>query len=463
MERTGSRLAPFWFPDGALVTFRDLSMDYLEKLKVYGDQVKNVVVKSMFDTACGGQKILKDVLPGNLVTREYEVIVTSNDESSIHDDVHVFSLQLIQPLGSAGPGLLWHIYGAIKRTTKQVESVISSSPDFQWSVRSRKQLCSYWRNVFWTSMTKRIVISFLRRWEKVLCATLTSRLSLEETIVDFRRSATGEDQTSTDSEFAASAGRVPVCPLSIEMVLTYATLRSRESLAFATESCFGSLANCLGFHDYITPPALREFEAYKLHDVEIRYGIVQVWLIALSSPSIPLFFSPIQLCEGLTFLHNEVRLLHRNITPESIIINTTGAWKLVGFELSVQGSADGVSLARCVRVLSVNRRYYRTLWICLVDLSISRLRSQPPIGYQSTTQLHGTWVLHEKVLRYAVRYVLAGNADLCHIQSWPHVIPVSRQLLPPDEDRGRSSSADEWHIVRLTWWSAGTREDVAQP
>jgi hypothetical protein len=27
----------------------------------------------MVDTACGGQKMLKDVLPGNLVTREYEV------------------------------------------------------------------------------------------------------------------------------------------------------------------------------------------------------------------------------------------------------------------------------------------------------------------------------------------------------------------------------------------------------
>jgi hypothetical protein len=50
-------------------------MEYLEKLKVYGDQVKNVVVKSMVDTAHGGQKMLKDVLPGNLVTREFEVFI----------------------------------------------------------------------------------------------------------------------------------------------------------------------------------------------------------------------------------------------------------------------------------------------------------------------------------------------------------------------------------------------------
>ena len=56
-------------------------MEYLEKLKIYGDQVKVVLVKSMVDTACGGQKMLKDALPGNLVTREYEVIPLTNDPS----------------------------------------------------------------------------------------------------------------------------------------------------------------------------------------------------------------------------------------------------------------------------------------------------------------------------------------------------------------------------------------------
>ncbi|CAF4258159.1 unnamed protein product, partial [Adineta steineri] len=99
---------------------------------------------------------------------------------------------------------------------------------------------------------------------------------------------------------------------------------SRDSLAFATESCYGSLANCLGFHDNISQPMLKEFEDYKLFDVEIRYGIVQ-------------------LCEGLTFLHNEVKLFHRNLCPESIIINSNGAWKLSGFELCIQGSADGTN------------------------------------------------------------------------------------------------------------------------
>ncbi|CAF1657180.1 unnamed protein product [Didymodactylos carnosus] len=79
-------------------------MEYLEKLKVYGDQVKNVVVKSMVDTVLAAQGTMKDVLPGNLVTREFD---------------------LIRPLGSAGPGLLWRIYAALKRTTKQVKREIS--------------------------------------------------------------------------------------------------------------------------------------------------------------------------------------------------------------------------------------------------------------------------------------------------------------------------------------------------
>lgn len=66
-------------------------MEYLEKLKVYGDQVKNVVVKSMVDTACGGQKILKDVLPGNLVTREYDVRIEGKTFEKIKRILFVFS------------------------------------------------------------------------------------------------------------------------------------------------------------------------------------------------------------------------------------------------------------------------------------------------------------------------------------------------------------------------------------
>lgn len=39
-----------------------------------------------------------------------------------------------------------------------------------------------------------------------------------------------------------------------------------------------------------------------------------------------------QLTEGIGFLHSDVKLLHRNICPESIVINKQGAWKIFGFD-----------------------------------------------------------------------------------------------------------------------------------
>lgn len=56
--------------------------------------------------------------------------------------------------------------------------------------------------------------------------------------------------------------------------------------------------------------------SYKLHDVDTKYGLIQI-------------------CEGLSFLHADVKLLHRNICPESIIVNQQGAWKIFGFDYCV--------------------------------------------------------------------------------------------------------------------------------
>lgn len=91
---------------------------------------------------------------------------------------------------------------------------------------------------------------------------------------------------------------------------------SRESLAFATEPVFASLANILGNTTNMPHPVPQSVANYKLHDVEIKYGLMQ-------------------LSEGLGFLHSDVKLLHRNICPESIIVNHQGAWKIFGFDYCV--------------------------------------------------------------------------------------------------------------------------------
>ncbi len=50
----------------------------------------------------------------------------------------------------------------------------------------------------------------------------------------------------------------------------------RDSLAFATEPCFCSLANALGNHENMPFPLPDEFSSFKLLEVEIKYGLMQV-------------------------------------------------------------------------------------------------------------------------------------------------------------------------------------------
>lgn len=91
---------------------------------------------------------------------------------------------------------------------------------------------------------------------------------------------------------------------------------SRESLAFATEPVFASLANILGNTENMPQPVPAHLVNYKLYEVEIKYGLMQV-------------------TEGLAFLHNDVKLLHHNICPESVIVNQQGAWKIFGFDYCI--------------------------------------------------------------------------------------------------------------------------------
>jgi len=69
----------------------------------------------------------------------------------------------------------------------------------------------------------------------------------------------------------------------------------------------------IGNYENIPQPTPTNLKDYKLHDIEIRYGLLQ-------------------LGEGLAFLHSDVKLLHRNLCPESIVMNVHGAWKIFGFD-----------------------------------------------------------------------------------------------------------------------------------
>ena len=67
----------------------------------------------------------------------------------------------------------------------------------------------------------------------------------------------------------------------------------------------------------MSTPVRKEILQYEFFDVEIKYGLLQV-------------------SEGLAFLHNDVKLLFRNLCPENIILTKKGVWKLFGFEFCAQ-------------------------------------------------------------------------------------------------------------------------------
>ena len=56
-----------------------------------------------------------------------------------------------------------------------------------------------------------------------------------------------------------------------------------------------------------------------------------------------------QLTEGLAFLHNDVKMVHGNICPSSIIINKSGSWKLSGFDCAIPNANNSdATVSTCV-------------------------------------------------------------------------------------------------------------------
>ena len=74
-------------------------MDMFNKLKSsLSSSVSNTITNTVYNTG----NIISGVLPGNPVTREYEVTA------------HI---------ASSGPGLMWKVYSGFKKTTRQPASV----------------------------------------------------------------------------------------------------------------------------------------------------------------------------------------------------------------------------------------------------------------------------------------------------------------------------------------------------
>ncbi|CAL9174362.1 unnamed protein product [Musa hybrid cultivar] len=90
---------------------------------------------------------------------------------------------------------------------------------------------------------------------------------------------------------------------------------SKNAIAMVTEPVFASVANALGHLDNV-PRVPKELNGMEMGLLEVKHGMLQI-------------------AETLDFLHNQARLVHRSISPESVFITLSGAWKLGGFGFAI--------------------------------------------------------------------------------------------------------------------------------
>lgn len=125
------------------------------------------------------------------------------------------------------------------------------------------------------------------------------------------------------------------------LTLLHPVEESPDTLAFATEPCLGSLANVLGcLEERLPQHAQYEARGYQFLNFELKYGLSQVstvnWNGAphLSCDSRTGHASLTQLTEALLYLHGSCKIVHRNLSPQSVVITRRGTWKLTGFEFT---------------------------------------------------------------------------------------------------------------------------------
>ncbi|KAG0142147.1 hypothetical protein CROQUDRAFT_82469 [Cronartium quercuum f. sp. fusiforme G11] len=92
---------------------------------------------------------------------------------------------------------------------------------------------------------------------------------------------------------------------------------TRTMLIFATEPVTACLTEAISqSNSRSSSKSYRNPSSLELDEVETQKGLLQIG-------------------KGLQFLHESVHLVHSNLTPEAIIINSKGDWKISGFGLSI--------------------------------------------------------------------------------------------------------------------------------
>ncbi|XP_051139622.1 SCY1-like protein 2 A isoform X2 [Andrographis paniculata] len=189
---------------------------------------------------------------------------------------HMQDYDLIDQIGSAGPGLAWKLYSAKSRDAHVYPTV---------------------------------------------CVWVLDKKALSEV-----RQRAGLSKAAEDAfldVIRADASRLVRLRHPGVVHVVQALDESKNAMAMVTEPLFASVANALGNVENI-PRVPKELKGMEMGLLEVKHGLLQI-------------------AETLDFIHNNARLIHRAISPETVLITSNGAWKLggFGFATSTDQSSDG--------------------------------------------------------------------------------------------------------------------------
>ncbi|KAL5843230.1 hypothetical protein ACOSQ4_009188 [Xanthoceras sorbifolium] len=179
--------------------------------------------------------------------------------------------ELLDQIGSAGPGLAWRLHTARARD----------------GTRTGQQY-------------------------PVVCVWLLDKKALSEARARAGLSRAAED-TFLDL-VRADAGRLVRLRHPGVVHVVQALDENKNAMAMVTEPLFASVANALGNHENVLK-APKELKGLEMSLLEMKHGLLQI-------------------AETLEFLHSNARLIHRAIAPENVLITSSGAWKLGGFSFA---------------------------------------------------------------------------------------------------------------------------------
>ncbi|XP_010521095.1 PREDICTED: SCY1-like protein 2 [Tarenaya hassleriana] len=185
--------------------------------------------------------------------------------------------ELLDQIGSAGPGLAWKLYSA---------KAVGSTRSQQYPT---------------------------------VCVWVLDKRSLSEARVRAGLSKAAED-AFLDLIRADAAKMVRLRHPGVVHVVQ-ALDENKNAMAMVTEPLFASVANALGKLENVAKIP-KDLQSMEMSLLEVKHGLLQV-------------------AETLNFLHNNARLIHRAISPENVLVTSTGSWKLAGFCFAISADQSG--------------------------------------------------------------------------------------------------------------------------